>query len=164
MRFILALLALLVPIGAMAQVHPSAEMLKGFPAEVYEAAKIAENVAEKASANHAKALTDMKKAEAEFRLAVEKEQDMEKFVLAHSRYMQAAMAVLRSSDGLGEANMAVSRLYFKLSEATDDLAREIIFLEWLKAATTHETHLLLEGRVDHALSQAGMKKMLAFIQ
>lgn len=164
MKFILVLLALIVPTGAMAQVHPPAKMLEGFSVEVYSAAQKAEEVAKKADVAYTKALADMKKVEAEFRLAVEKEQDMEKFVIVHSRYMQAAMAVLRSTDGLGEANASVSRIYFKLTDPTADLAREIVFLEWLKAATTHETQLKLSGRVDQKLSQAGMEKMLAFIK
>ncbi len=156
-------LALFVPSWALAQTHPSAEMLKGFPVEVYEAAKVADKVASEADVAYTKALADMKKAEGEFRLSVEKEQDMEKFVLAHSRYMVVAMAVIKSSDGLGAANRTVWRLYFDLTEVTDDLPREIIFLDWLKAATAHEDSLRLGSRVDDALTKAGLAKMMAFI-
>ena len=156
--------ALLVPSWALAQAPPSAEMLKGFHTEVYLAAQKAEEVAKKADVAYTKALADMKKAEADFRLAVEKEEDIGKFVAAHLRYMQTATAVLRASDGLGDANMAVWRLYFDFTEATDDLTREIIFLDWMKAATAHEDKLRMGGRVDQKLSQAGMKKMLAFLK
>ncbi len=165
MRLMLTfVLALLVPSWALAQTPPSAEMLKGFRAEVYSAAQKAEEVAKKADIAYTKALADMKKAEAAFRLAVEKEEDIEKFVAVHLRYMQTATVVLHASDGLGDANRAVWRLYFDLTEATEDLTREIIFLDWLKAATTHEDKLRLGGRVDQKLSQAGMEKMLAFIK
>ena len=163
MRFVLALLALILTASdAMAQVHPTAELLKPFPVKIYEAAKVAEKVATDVDTAFTKAIAEMKKAEVEFRLAVEKEEDMEKFVLSHTRYMKAAMTVLKSSDGLGDANMAVSRLYFSLTEA-DDAVREILFLDWLKLAHKHELGLRLRGAVDDALIKSASTKMMAFI-
>lgn len=163
MKIVLALLALiLMASNAMAQVHPTAELLKPFPVKIYEAAKAAEKVATDVDTAFTKALAEMKKAEAEFRVAVEKEEDIEKFALARTRYMKASTTTLKISEGLVEANRAVSRLYFSTTEA-DDAARMIVFLEWLKLAHEHEMGLSLRGRVDYALIKAASAKMKAFI-
>lgn len=162
-KLILVLLALLIPSGVWAQAHPSAEMLKSLPAEVYSAAKVADEVAAKVEAAYTKAFPEMKVTEANLRVAVEKEEDMDKLVLSHSHYLDAALVLIKSTDGLGEAIASVSKAYLKVSLEIDDLRKEMAFLDWLNLATGHQIKLRRESRVDDELLKAGSDKILSFI-
>jgi hypothetical protein len=154
-RLAVVAVLLLMPSLAAAQKHPGAEMLKGFPEQVYQAAQKAYDVAVKEDKDFRENLVKLERAGANLRQAIAEETNLGKFAETYGLYILASTEIATAGVDVMVSNSEVVEAYFK--SVDEKRSGHYVFMRWMKEAGAHADTFTYEFNDRRLIQEARAK-------